>query len=88
MSRGRSSWCWGASPRETRERLYQDFGVQAVEMEGAAIAQIAERFDRPYLIVRALSDLAGDESHMDFDKFLGEVADLAAGVVRRLLPVL
>ena len=73
---------------KTRERLYQDFGVQAVEMEGAAIAQIAERFETPYLIVRALSDLAGDESHMDFDKFLGEVADLAAGVVRRLLPVL
>ena len=73
---------------QTRERLHREFGVQAVEMEGAAVAQIAERFGVPYLIVRALSDLAGEQSHMDFDRFLVEVADLAASVVRRLLHVL
>ena len=73
---------------QTRERLHRDFDAQAVDMEGAAVAQIAERFGVPYLIVRALSDLAGEQSHMDFDRFLVEVADLAASVVRRLLHVL
>src|SRR5690606_17744594 len=50
----------------TRQELEEKFSALAIEMEGGAIAQIAEHFKVPCLIVRALSDLAGTESHLDF----------------------
>jgi adenosylhomocysteine nucleosidase len=72
----------------TRDRLHADFGGQAVEMEGGALAQVAERFAIPCIVVRCLSDLAGAESHMDFAKFLPLAAHAATIVVRRVLPIM
>ena len=72
----------------TRNRLHDRFGGVAVEMEGAAVAQVAERFGAPAVVVRALSDLAGADSHMDFPAFLHETAGVAAAIVRRIVPVL
>ena len=71
----------------TRDRLVSDFKGQAVEMEGAALAQVCERFGVPCVVVRCLSDRAGEDSHIDFAAFLPEAANLAAIVVRRLIPV-
>ncbi|GLK71243.1 5'-methylthioadenosine/adenosylhomocysteine nucleosidase [Ancylobacter dichloromethanicus] len=71
-----------------RERLFRELGGAAVEMEGAAMAQVASAFATPWLVVRTLSDLAGRESHFDFRLFIDEVALSSALVVRRLLPVL
>ena len=72
----------------TRLRLHAQFDAQACEMEGAAVAQVAESFDRDWLLVRALSDLAGADSHFDFARFVEEVAARSAQIVRRCLPVL
>ena len=72
----------------TRARLHREFQAQAVAMEGAALAQVAERLGVPWLEIRALSDLAGAESRFDFAKFVEEVAQSSALILRRLLPVL
>lgn len=71
-----------------RERLHRDLGGIAVEMEGAAVAAVADRFGVPVVVVRALSDLAGSESHMDFPSFLDAAAAVAARVVSRVATVL
>lgn len=73
---------------QERERLHRDFGGVAIEMEGAAVAAVAERFGVPVVVVRALSDLAGSESHMDFPAFLDAAAGIAARVVGRISTVL
>ena len=57
-------------------------------MEGAALAQVCERFKVPCVVVRCLSDRAGEDSHIDFAAFLAEAGNLAAVVVRRLIPVM
>ncbi|NJM36058.1 MAG: 5'-methylthioadenosine/S-adenosylhomocysteine nucleosidase, partial [Rhodomicrobium sp.] len=62
--------------------------AKAVAMEGAAMAQVAERFGLPWLEVRALSDLAGADSRFDFSKFVDAVASRSVTVLRRILPVL
>lgn len=72
----------------TRALLHQDFGGLAVEMEGGALAQICESFAIPWLVVRALSDLAGTDSGLDFNRFVGEVATSSALILLRLLPAL
>jgi adenosylhomocysteine nucleosidase len=71
-----------------RERLFARLGGRAVEMESGALAQVAERFGRPWLNIRALSDLAGKESRIDFAAFVDEVAASSATILRHLLPVL
>jgi adenosylhomocysteine nucleosidase len=71
-----------------RERLHLGFGGVAVEMEGAAVAAVAQRFGVPAVVVRALSDLAGGDSHMDFPAFLDAAAGIAARVVGRIVTVL
>lgn len=48
--------------------------LYAVEMEAAAIAQVCHVFNTPFVIIRALSDIAGKESHISFDKFLETAA--------------
>jgi adenosylhomocysteine nucleosidase len=46
----------------------------AVEMEGAAVAQVCHAFGVPLAVVRSISDRADDTAHVDFGAFLREVA--------------
>ena len=71
-----------------RERLHVTFGAQAVDMESAAVAQVAHVGGIDHLAVRSLSDLAGAESSIDFARFLDHVADTSATTLRHLLPAI
>ena len=58
----------------------------AVEMEGAAVAQVCHDCDLPFAVLRTLSDCADDSAHVDFGCFVAEVAGpLAAAIVRTWL---
>jgi len=46
----------------------------AVEMEGAAVAQVCHDFARPFGVVRTVSDRADDAAHGDFQRFVRDVA--------------
>lgn len=72
----------------TRDNLHADLGGHAVEMEGAAVSQVCASFGIPWLVIRALSDLAGSQSRFDFAAFVDEVAAQSAAILRHLLPVL
>ncbi|MBA9025525.1 5'-methylthioadenosine/S-adenosylhomocysteine nucleosidase [Peribacillus huizhouensis] len=48
--------------------------LYAVEMEAAAIAQVAHQFGTPFVIIRSLSDIAGKESNLSFEQFLETAA--------------
>ncbi len=48
----------------------------AVEMEGAAIAQACADFGRPFAVLRTVSDRADDSAHVDFARFIAEVASI------------
>ncbi|MCD8053624.1 MAG: 5'-methylthioadenosine/adenosylhomocysteine nucleosidase [Lachnospiraceae bacterium] len=55
--------------RENQERLRTVWGGACAEMEGASIAHTAYLNGVPWLIVRAISDGADDDSPMDFQEF-------------------
>lgn len=58
----------------------------AVEMEGAAFAQVCHDYGVPFAAVRTVSDRADDEAHGDFMTFIQEVASRhSAAIVDALL---
>ena len=46
----------------------------AVEMEGAAVAQVCHDYGVPFAAVRTISDRADDHATIDFSRFIQEVA--------------
>ena len=74
-----------ASARE-RDAWSGEWAALAVEMEGSALCGVAERFGIPWLVVRALSDRAGEDSLDDFNAFLDAAAADSARLVRELRP--
>jgi adenosylhomocysteine nucleosidase len=71
----------------TRDRLHSELGGAAIEMEGGAVAQTCEAFGVPWLVIRALSDLAGRDAQLDFAAFVDGVAVISARIVRSILDV-
>lgn len=60
--------------------------VLAVEMEGAAVAQVCLDYGVPFAAVRTISDRADDSAHVDFPRFVEEVASRYAHlIIERLL---
>ncbi len=75
------------------ERLRAELpALLAIEMEGAAVAQVCYEFGRPIVVVRVISDAADHAAAVDFPKFLRAVATsttvgIAARVVRALADI-
>ncbi|GEK33325.1 5'-methylthioadenosine/S-adenosylhomocysteine nucleosidase [Kurthia sibirica] len=55
--------------------------MKAVEMEAAAVAQVCFQFATPFVVIRALSDIAGKQSNISFDEFLPVAAKHSTQVV-------
>lgn len=67
--------------RQLKEELPD---VLAVEMEGAAVAQVCQEFGIPFAIMRTISDGANEDTPVDFMKFIERIAaDYAFHIVRR-----
>ena len=73
---------------ETRKLLFKQFGAQAIEMEGGAVAQVAEQFGISAIIVRCLSDLSGSNGQKLSPKFLNHAAKNSFKTVETILKAL
>ena len=59
--------------------------VLAVEMEGAAIAQAAHSLQKPFIVVRAMSDTAAHDANITFDEFIIEAGKQSAKILMAFL---
>ncbi|RSK43893.1 5'-methylthioadenosine/S-adenosylhomocysteine nucleosidase, partial [Bacillus canaveralius] len=74
------------SDPERVQAISQKFtDLQAVEMEAAAIAQVAYQFNKPFVVIRSLSDIAGKESNVSFDQYLQKAALNSANLVMKIV---
>ena len=68
------------------EQIKNDFNdLLAVEMEGAAVAQVAEQEKIPWLILRVISDTADESSQELFPKFIAEYNKLSWILIETLV---
>ena len=59
--------------------------AEAVEMEGAAIAQVCYQFDIPFVVIRSISDIAGQENAMEYEEFVEIAAVNSAKMVTEMV---
>jgi adenosylhomocysteine nucleosidase len=72
------------SQREACQALARELPeALAVEMEGAALAQVCHDFGVPFAVVRTVSDRADDSAHVDFVRFLAETASRTSEAIVR-----
>lgn len=65
-------------------KIYNKFpSMIAAEMEAAAIAQVCHHYETPFVIIRALSDIAGQESSISFNEFIHLAAKHATELVTK-----
>ena len=57
----------------------------AVEMEATAIGHVCHRFATPFVVIRAISDVADQESHLSFEEFLSVAAKQSSLLVETML---
>ncbi|MGL4722090.1 MAG: 5'-methylthioadenosine/adenosylhomocysteine nucleosidase [Desulfovibrionaceae bacterium] len=65
--------------------------AKAVEMEGAAVAHVAYKYKKPFVIIRAISDspfIENTESKEQYDTFAKNVAEISARIVRAYVKAL
>ncbi|CAN5583565.1 5'-methylthioadenosine/adenosylhomocysteine nucleosidase [soil metagenome] len=72
----------------TRDQLHAAFAADAIDMESGAVDQVAVAWGRPLYVIRTLSDLAGEESHLSYLEMAQMAADNSALCVPALLAIL
>jgi adenosylhomocysteine nucleosidase len=70
--------------QEKRQRLWETFRGDCVEMEGAAVAQVCRLNNLPFVIVRAISDSAQENGVAEFKRNLTQAAEAAARVAGKM----
>lgn len=82
VATGDSFMCDPVRIEETRTRFPT---MLAVEMEGAAIAQACHQLNTPFVVIRSLSDIAGQESPVSFEAYLEIASQNSSQLVINLI---
>lgn len=70
---------------EKKKWLIENFQADAVEMEGASVANVCHLLAVPFCILRSISDSADGEADVSFDEFLEKAAQVSADFVEAML---
>lgn len=73
------------SAREQRNKIINDFGAIAAEMEGGSIGHVCVMNKLPFGVLRAVSDGANDDSAVDFPAFAKAAAENSIKIILELL---
>jgi adenosylhomocysteine nucleosidase len=68
-----------------KEAITSRFGGECCEMEGGAIAQVCWLNKVPFVIIRAISDAAEEDSSVSYETFMETAAKRCAAVVQEMI---
>ena len=64
-----------------KEKIRQKFNADAIEMEGAAIAQVCKLDNIPFIVIRSISDKPNGDNHIIFEQFLEKASKRCAEII-------
>ena len=67
------------------ENEVQIFDADAIEMEGAAIAQVCELDKVPFVIIRGISDSPNGNNKVTFEQYLQKASKRCAIIIEKML---
>jgi adenosylhomocysteine/aminodeoxyfutalosine nucleosidase len=70
---------------ERKEWIARTFEADAIEMEGAAVAQVCDALEIPFFVLRAISDTADMDAAFDFDEFLKHSSQISSSFIMAML---
>ena len=73
------------SGKEIKKEINENFGAIAVEMEGCAIAQVATINKIPFVVIRAISDLADGKTAEYQNEFEKKVSEVSSETIKKFL---
>ena len=68
-----------------KEKIKTKFNADAIEMEGAAIAQVCKLDNIPFIVIRSISDKPNGNNHITFDQFLEKASKRCAKIIKEFL---
>ena len=68
-----------------KEKIRNKFEADAIEMEGAAIAQVCKLDNIPFLVIRSISDKPNGNNNVTFDEFLEKASKRCAIIIKNFL---
>ena len=72
---------------ETLRWLQREFSALATEMEGAAVGYTCGLSDVPFVVIRGISDGAGETAHTDFKENLHKVCQNSYRILEEFVPL-
>ena len=67
---------------QMKNKIRTKFNADAIEMEGAAIAQVCKLDNIPFIIIRSISDKPNGNNEITFDKFLEKASKRCAIIIK------
>lgn len=68
-----------------KDKIRKKFNADAIEMEGAAIAQVCKLDSIPFIIIRGISDKPNGKNEITFDQFLKQASKRCAEIIKEFL---
>ena len=68
-----------------KDKIYAKFNAQCVEMEGAAVAQVCDLCNKPFMVLRSISDKPNGENTVAFEQFIKPASEKCANLLREFL---
>ncbi len=69
----------------SKQNIKTEFNAAATEMEGASVAVVCDALQKPFFLLRAISDTASGGAEIDFDEFVQSSAKTSAKFIISML---
>lgn len=66
-----------------KDKIRNKFNADAIEMEGAAIAQVCKLCEVPFIVIRGISDSPNGNNKITFEKYLEKASKRCAVILKK-----
>lgn len=67
------------------KKIHSKFNADAIEMEGAAIAQVCYLDKVPFIVIRSISDSPNGNNNITFEKYLELVSKRCSEIIKKII---